>query len=84
MKNKFISGIAIWILIFGIAFGVLYQGLKLNITWSLLDGLISVTAYAAFTLSFKFQAQFVEFQRSIHDFSGQIIPLVTNLIIDPR
>ncbi|NCQ17562.1 MAG: hypothetical protein COZ80_02155 [Ignavibacteria bacterium CG_4_8_14_3_um_filter_37_9] len=63
MKNKFISGIAIWILIFGIAFGVLYQGLKLNVTWSLLDGLISVMAYAAFTLSFKFQAQFVEFQR---------------------
>ncbi len=64
MKNKFIGSIAIWIFVFGITFGVFYQGLKLNVTWSLLDSFISISTYAAFTLSFKFQAQFVEFQKN--------------------
>jgi sensor histidine kinase YesM len=64
MKNNFIGGISIWILVFGITFGVFYQGLKLNVTWSLLDSFISVLTYTAFTLSFKFQAQFVEFQKN--------------------
>ena len=63
MKNKFIGGVAIWLLIFGIIVGIFYQGFRLNIIWSLLDGFITVSTYAAFTVSFKFQARFVEFQR---------------------
>lgn len=63
MNNKIIGGIAVWLLGLAASFALLYFGLNLNPGWSLLDSFISVTVYIAFTLSFKFQAQFVEFQR---------------------
>lgn len=63
MNNKFIGGIAAWFIGIAASFALLYFGLNVNPGWSLLDGFISVTVYTAFTLSFKFQAQFVEFQR---------------------
>ncbi|MDP3150816.1 MAG: histidine kinase [Ignavibacteria bacterium] len=63
MNNKLIGGIAVWLLGIAASFAILYLGMNLTIGWSLLDGFVSVTVYTAFTLSFKFQAQFVEFQR---------------------
>ena len=64
MRKKVFSGIAAWSFTFVTSLLILYRGFELKDSWSLIDAFISVTIYAAFTLSFKFQARFVEFQRN--------------------
>ena len=64
MRKKIFSGIAVWSFTFAASLLILFRGFGLNDGWSVLDAFISVTIYTAFTLSFKFQARFVEFQRN--------------------
>ena len=64
MRKKIFSGIAVWSFTFAASLLILFRGFGLNDSWSVLDAFISVTIYTAFTLSFKFQARFVEFQRN--------------------
>jgi len=64
MKNKFFGSLALWCFAFVVTVLVFHKGLGLSDTWSVIDAFISVTIYAAFSLSFKFQARFVEFQRN--------------------
>lgn len=64
MRKKIFSGIAVWSFTFAASLLILFRGFGLSDSWSVIDAFISVTIYAAFTLSFKFQSRFVEFNRN--------------------
>lgn len=64
MKKKFFGSLALWCFAYVVTLLIFYRGVGLSDTWSVIDAFVSVGIYAAFTLSFKFQARFIEFKRN--------------------